>query len=151
MNPKTISKAKKMIKGLTLEWNDTNPTEEAAIEKPKISHKNPVLRLAASQMLADYSNYIFKRLRFKWEVTITMFFRCDGAECDMLDAAGFVGNFECLQNFKTGEVQEEVILNADCYLADLNDLCLSEIKAELKRHTGKTFYNSRFFIECVGV
>ena len=131
MNPKAISKAKKLVKGLTLEWQDANPTEDSSIEKPKISHKNPVLRLAVSQMLADYSNYIFKRLRFKWRVTITLFF---------VDCA----------NQERGE-EEEVILDADCYLYDLNDICLSEIKKELKRDTERRFYNSRFFIECVGV
>jgi hypothetical protein len=129
MNPKAISKAKKLVKGLILEWQDANPTEEAVIEKPKISHKNPVLRLAASQMLADYSNYIFKRLRFKWRVTVTLFFKYPNRD----------------------KYEEEVVLDADCYLADLNDLCLSEIKTELRRHHEKAFYNSKFFIECVGV
>ena len=112
-----------------MEWQDANPTEDASIEKPKISHKNPVLRLAASQMLADYSNYIFKRLRFKWRVTITLFFECANQEVE----------------------KERIVLDADCYLDDLNDLCLSEIKEELSSERERVFYNSKFFIECVGV
>jgi hypothetical protein len=129
MNPKAISKDKKLVKGLTLEWQDANPIENASIEKPKISHRNPVLRLVASRILADHSNRIFKRLRFKWRVTITLFFECTNQKIE----------------------EEEVVLDADCYLYDLNDVCLSEIKKELSRDTERRFYNSRFFIECVGV
>lgn len=129
MNPKTISKAKKMIKGLTLEWNDPNPINVAVIEKPKIGHKNPVIRLTARNILSEYSNYIYRHLRLKWRVTITLFFKYPNHD----------------------KYEEEIILESDCYLAEINGLCRSEIKTELKRHHENAFYNSRFFIECVGV
>lgn len=127
-NPKTISKAKKLVKGLTLEWEDATPLADRKIARPKVGHSNPITRLFADKILADFSNTIFKNMRFKWRVTIKLFFRLE-------DKNEIVNIF----------------LDSDCILDELNDVCMAEIKDEIKQNKYGKFYNSHFFIECIGL
>jgi hypothetical protein len=127
-SPKTIAKAKKLIKGLTLEWDDLNPLDATHVVNTKVGHRNPVTRLSAKAMVDRYAKYIFERIRMVWSVQITLFFLYPNGD----------------------KYREDIELECNCYLNTLNDHCLDEIKAAKKLHSDESYNFTSFKIECIG-
>lgn len=127
--PKDVAKAKKLIKGLTLQWEDINPLDERNVVNTTIGHTNPIMRLCAREIVASHANMIFAQMRFTWLINITLFFKYPNGD----------------------KYQEDVELEANCYLKDLNAHCLTEITATKRLHAENAYQFTAFKIQCVGV
>lgn len=127
-SPKNIAKAKKLIKGLTLEWDDLNPLDATHVVNTKVGHRNPITRLSAKEMVRQYAQFIFERIRMVWSVQITMFFQYANGD----------------------KYQEEIELESSCHLKSLNDHCLEEIAKTRKLHAEDAYRFTTFKVECIG-
>jgi hypothetical protein len=127
-SPKNMAKAKRLIKGLTLEWDDLNPLDATHVVNTKVGHRNPITRLSAKEMVRQYAQFIFERIRMVWRVQIIMFFQYANGD----------------------KYQEEIELECNCHLNSLNDHCLSEIEQGKKLHAKDAYRFTSFKIECIG-
>jgi len=127
-SPKNITKAKRLIKGLTLRWDDLNPMDATHVVNTKVGHRNPVIRLDARKMVMQHARFIFEKIRMAWSVQITLFFLYPNGD----------------------KYREEIELECNCYLNTLNDHCLEEIKFAKKLHSAESYNFTSFKIECIG-
>jgi len=127
-SPKNMAKAKRLIRGLTLEWDDLNPLDGMHVVFTKIGHRNPITRLSANAMVNQYAQFIFERMRMTWRVQITLFFQYANGD----------------------KYKEDIELECNCHLKSLNDHCLDEIKQARKLHADDAYRFTSFKIECVG-
>jgi len=124
-----ITRARKMVKGLTLEWEDLNPFDERSVVTTKVSHANHMARIWAPDLVRNKSNPVFTKMRFTWDIKITLFFEYPNKD----------------------KYEEEVELQANCLLKDVNDVCLREIQNERKRHADDAYRFTKFNVLCTGI
>lgn len=122
-----IKRARRILKGLILTWQDDAPEKEDNAPKFKvdITHKNPNLRPIARSIFNDFRQYIYFEAILRWRVIATTVFVYPNGM----------------------EQREETELEAFTRLADLNPLVLAEI-AHDKRY-GEHFSHVEFYVECL--
>ncbi len=128
-NQSEVSRARKMVKGLTLEWEDLNPFDERAAVTATISHTSPMARMWVFDFMLNTKNPVFTKMRFTWAVKITLFFEYPNGD----------------------KYEEELDIEANCVLKHLDDVCLSEIQNERKRHAEDAYRFTKFNVLCAGI
>lgn len=124
---KCIKRARRLVKGLTIEWVDDRPDHEGTIDHfhVSVSHKNPVMRPAARDMFREFVDYITIQTPFYWKV-----------------------NAETIFEYPNGMQQsEQTEIKGFFPLTEVNDLLLAEL-AEDKRK-GAHFKHVHFTVECI--
>jgi hypothetical protein len=127
-NSKAISRAKKIVKGFMIEWDDLNPLDERAIVSTKLSHTSPVARMWVHEFVGLRNNPIFTKIRFLWNIRITLFFEYPNGD----------------------KYEEELEMDVTCLLKEADEVCLTQIEFERKRHASDAYRFTRFNITCAG-
>lgn len=65
-----------LVRGLLIEWTDPQPLSEFDTTTSKrISHTNPVYRLAAASIMREFGWWMVRYQRLCWQATVTLVFR----------------------------------------------------------------------------
>lgn len=126
--PKEIAKAKKIVKGFMMEWDDLNPLDERAIVSTKLSHTSPAARMWVHEFAGIKNNPIFTKMRFLWNIKITLFFEYPNGD----------------------KYESEMEMDIHCLLKEVDEVCLKEIEVERRCHASDAYRFTRFNITCVG-
>lgn len=125
-----IQRARRLVKGLIIEWTDTDPLKEEDTVLPgSVSHKNPMIRPSARKIFQDYQDWIVGRQPFLWLVTITTHFLYDNGVEDRWTTE--------LEAFTT--------------ISKINEHALAEIEADFRRGDPSKYTHTAFRIECIGI
>lgn len=122
-----IKRARHLVKGLEISWIDDKPLDfSSGTIDGKVTHKNPVLRHKASQIMQSAGQWILSEARLKWCVTACVVFR-----------------------HEKFDRQEEIEFNHHGKLCDMNETFQKEIASALE--TGKNHMHTKISVQCVGV
>lgn len=120
-------RARRQVIGLRISWTDKDPlSKEPNILDGKVSHANPILRLAADSIWSRYRDWITKEQVFLWRIDITVVFE--------------------YPNGTQQEEQRRII--ARHKLWDIANECEPAIK-DAMRH-GNNPLHTKFICECLG-
>lgn len=123
-----IKRARAGVRGLIIEWSDKHPLRETQAKiSGKISHKNPLFKLCANKIFADYGDWITTQQPFHWLITITVVFI-----------------------YPNGQEQHETReLEAFTKLTRINEHSLEAIQCAMRHGNMQHYSTTQFKIECL--
>ena len=126
-----LKRAKAGVKGLIATWVDPDPFNSggANFSQMAVSHRNPVWKIAAEDVLRNHGDWIISGAQFKWLINLDVVFDYPNG----------------VRQIETREVE------AFARMEDLNPYCFDAIEDAI-RHGDKSCYKHvKFTVECVGL
>lgn len=123
-------RARAGVVGLRIGWYEQDPLSgKAEVIPGGVSHKSPIMRLVAAEIMRDHSDWITKAQPFLWLVSVT-----------------------CVFDYPNGVTQKETReLKAFCRLGSITDHAMEAVE-EMFRHGDMSCYrHTEFSVECLGV
>ena len=134
-NPKKkaamMKRARSGVKGLIATWIDPDPMSSGGTEfsEMDVTHRSPVWKLAAADVLRNHGDWIINQAKFLWRVDISVYFEREDGELFSEDR----------------DFEDYVVMD------DINDLCFEVIEDALADAGRRDFKHVRFRVECIGL